>query len=332
MSRLALPGFFYPVARSSGLRDGPLERTIDQHRVALFRDATGRARALDARCPHRGANLADGVVRDGCLACPYHGWRFAGDGRCALVPSHPDQPIPARAAARAHEVVEQQGLLWVRLADASLPPPQAAPPRFPVADDPAYRAFSLEGLYPGPADWWLENFMDISHVPFVHQRTFGARRAEVRPAPVERRPDGLGFEATVQVRYEYGLGARLLHGSLRTYEETVRFHATLPASIYLMNDMGNGKRQAIAFLATPVDAERTWVIMVVWRNYLRWLPGADGIGRRFTRSVLLEDQRIVTRSVAAMPAPERAAMAADGPVQELLRLFRRWRGEQPVHG
>jgi len=28
-----------------------------------------------------------GEVKDGALACPYHGWRYGGDGRCVHIPS-----------------------------------------------------------------------------------------------------------------------------------------------------------------------------------------------------------------------------------------------------
>lgn len=320
----ALPGSFYPVAQSAQLGQRPLLRTIGGQAIALFRDAQGRAQALDACCPHRGANLADGRIVAGTLACPYHGWRFSGAGHCVLVPSHPEQAIPARSAVRAFAVVEQQGVIWVRLsAEAGEPPP----PRFAIADDPRYRRFVIEDRYPGPADWWMENFLDISHVPFVHRGTFSGQQPRVRADAVERHGDERSFSARVRVHYQYGTWARLIHGALRDYGEDVRFHVIIPATIYLENDMGSGRRQALAFYATPEDAHTTRVILTVYRNYLTWLPGADAIGRRFTRRVLAEDQRIVERSIAPLPTRERAAMAADGPVQELARLMRRARAQ-----
>jgi phenylpropionate dioxygenase-like ring-hydroxylating dioxygenase large terminal subunit len=316
--------FFYPVAQSRLLRTKPLLRTLGEVPMALFRDASGQARALHAGCPHRGANLADGEVVGGCLACPYHGWRFSGEGRCVKVPSHPERAIPSRSHAQSYEVVEQQGVIWVRLGNPARPA-VALPPRFAIAEDPAFRAFVIEDSYPGPADWWLENFMDISHVPFVHRRTFGGQRTEVTPGPVERSPELLSFRASVQVRYGYGLLARLLHGAVRSYTEEVFFHVSVPATIHLINEMGHGKRQAIAFLASPEGQGRTRIILTIWRNYLTWLPFADLIGERFTRAVLAEDSGIVERSIAPQPVAERAVMAADGAIQELLRLQTIWR-------
>jgi phenylpropionate dioxygenase-like ring-hydroxylating dioxygenase large terminal subunit len=50
------------------------------------------------RCPHRGAPLSAGTVEDGCLVCPYHGWRFGPDGALTEVPAlGTGRPVPARA-------------------------------------------------------------------------------------------------------------------------------------------------------------------------------------------------------------------------------------------
>ena len=55
--------------------------------LAVFRGEDGKANVIDAYCPHNGANLAvGGVVKDNCLECPFHGWRFQGDGKCVHIP------------------------------------------------------------------------------------------------------------------------------------------------------------------------------------------------------------------------------------------------------
>ena len=55
-----------------------LARTLLDERVVLFRDASGTARALQDRCPHRFAPLSRGRVCDGQIECGYHGLRFGG--------------------------------------------------------------------------------------------------------------------------------------------------------------------------------------------------------------------------------------------------------------
>ena len=54
-------------ARRLGPRE-PVGVNIGEHRVALWRDGAGIARALLARCPHLGAALSGGCISDipGC--------------------------------------------------------------------------------------------------------------------------------------------------------------------------------------------------------------------------------------------------------------------------
>jgi nitrite reductase/ring-hydroxylating ferredoxin subunit len=46
--------------------------------IALFRH-DGRVFALQNSCPHQGAPIHLGFVRDGCVVCPHHGWSFRLD-------------------------------------------------------------------------------------------------------------------------------------------------------------------------------------------------------------------------------------------------------------
>ncbi len=44
--------------------------------IAIF-ESDGQYHALDDFCPHQGASLSAGWIHDGCVACPWHAWRFA---------------------------------------------------------------------------------------------------------------------------------------------------------------------------------------------------------------------------------------------------------------
>ena len=59
----------------------------------LFKDASGQFGLLDRDCPHRGADLSFGrretAAQGGGLRCPFHGWKFAVDGRCLETPAEP---------------------------------------------------------------------------------------------------------------------------------------------------------------------------------------------------------------------------------------------------
>jgi nitrite reductase (NADH) small subunit len=43
---------------------------------ALWLLPSGEVRALDNSCPHIGGPIVDGAIDDGCVLCPWHGWRF----------------------------------------------------------------------------------------------------------------------------------------------------------------------------------------------------------------------------------------------------------------
>ena len=76
--------FWYPVALSEELKDEPIRARILGQNFVAFRDSTGQAHTLSDTCPHRGGSLSAGIIRDDCIQCPYHGWRYDGAG---LLPS-----------------------------------------------------------------------------------------------------------------------------------------------------------------------------------------------------------------------------------------------------
>jgi len=80
--------------------------------LVAFRGDDGNVRVFDAHCPHLGAHLGVGgrVCGDG-IVCPFHGWRFDGDGHVVEVP-HLDRK-PPRVTARAWDVCERNGLIFV---------------------------------------------------------------------------------------------------------------------------------------------------------------------------------------------------------------------------
>ena len=96
--------------RVGRLEDIPLlegrSTNIDGRRIAIFRLLNGLA-AIDAHCPHAAGPLADGIVADSCVTCPLHGRRF--DLATGLALNGPE-------SVEVHEVREQEGEIWVRLA------------------------------------------------------------------------------------------------------------------------------------------------------------------------------------------------------------------------
>ena len=81
--------FWYPVILSEELKDEPVKVRMLGQNFVTFRDSKGAPKTLSDTCVHRGGSLSGGVVRGDCIQCPYHGWRFDGEGEC-IVPAPRD--------------------------------------------------------------------------------------------------------------------------------------------------------------------------------------------------------------------------------------------------
>src|SRR5208337_1884068 len=112
MSRFPFPRYpngWFQVAYGDEIAKGSVQRLqyFGQELVA-FRGDDGALRVLDAYCPHLGAHLAiGGKVIGNTLRCPFHGWRFDGEGQCVEVPYA--KKIPPKGQTRAWPVVERNG-------------------------------------------------------------------------------------------------------------------------------------------------------------------------------------------------------------------------------
>jgi 3-ketosteroid 9alpha-monooxygenase subunit A len=52
-------------------------------KLAVFADSKGDLHVLDGFCRHMGGDLTMGTIKGDQVACPFHDWRWGGDGKCA---------------------------------------------------------------------------------------------------------------------------------------------------------------------------------------------------------------------------------------------------------
>jgi phenylpropionate dioxygenase-like ring-hydroxylating dioxygenase large terminal subunit len=160
---------WYAAAASCRLTDKPLGARVLDAGIALFRGMEGQPFALQDRCAHRGVALHLGEVREGTLACGYHGWRYGGDGVCAHIPSLVEgQPIAKGVGVRAYPCAEADGYVWVWMGrgDPSGPPP---------AIDGFARFNWIQGEVAMACEALavIENNTDWCHPVFAHPHTHG---------------------------------------------------------------------------------------------------------------------------------------------------------------
>lgn len=153
---------WYPTVPSRRVRKGRvLTHPFLGRRLALYRSRTGDLHALDARCPHMGANLGDGEVRDDRLVCPFHHWEFDGGGRCVARPS--GAPPSSGRWTFSYPIRERFGFVWVF---------NGPEPTFPLPSAPG----EGEHLLLRPPGWTLgchhhvivSNGIDLNHWRCVH--------------------------------------------------------------------------------------------------------------------------------------------------------------------
>jgi len=163
-----LPNGWFMVAYSEELAPGkPVALRYFGEDLVAFRGEGGQARVMDAYCPHLGANLArGGKVEGDTIRCPFHGWRFAGDGQCVEIPYA--QRIPPRARLHSWTTLERNGAVYLwRHAEGK--PPSYDVPVIPERTDPEWTA-------PERYRWKIrsrsqemaENAADRAHFRFVH--------------------------------------------------------------------------------------------------------------------------------------------------------------------
>jgi nitrite reductase/ring-hydroxylating ferredoxin subunit/uncharacterized membrane protein len=81
------PADWTRVAAPTEITDTPRRLLAGEAPVMVLRHS-GNVVALDGRCPHRGAPMEQGEVRDGCVTCPWHGSVFRlPDGALVRGPS-----------------------------------------------------------------------------------------------------------------------------------------------------------------------------------------------------------------------------------------------------
>ncbi|OBH29932.1 3-ketosteroid-9-alpha-hydroxylase [Mycobacterium sp. E342] len=138
-------------------------------KLVVFADTEHNLHVLDAYCRHMGGDLSQGVVKGDTVACPFHDWRWGGDGRCKEVPYAKRTPRMARTRSWPTEV--HNGLLFVwHDHEGNRPPPELQIPDIPEAasgewTDWRWRSELIEG---SNCREIVDNIVDMAHFFYIH--------------------------------------------------------------------------------------------------------------------------------------------------------------------
>ena len=206
-------GGWYVIDAVRAIGSGPCRYWVAGRELVAWRGPSGLLVAPNA-CPHLGASLADGHLRDGCLVCPWHGLVLGPDGHRGW------QPLPSH---------DDGVLLWVRLAGgeaASQLPYRCSRPSAGI-DAVIRREARCE-----PEDI-IANRFDPWHGVHFHPHSFGA--------------------LTVLDQSDDAITVRVVYRATRRMGVDVdaRFHCPDPRTIVMTIVDGEGAGSVVETHATP---------------------------------------------------------------------------------
>jgi 3-ketosteroid 9alpha-monooxygenase subunit A len=138
-------------------------------KLVVFADSRGELNVLDAYCRHMGGDLSQGSVKGDAVACPFHDWRWGGNGRCAGIPYA--KRVPPRARTRSWITLEENKQLFVwNDPQGNPPPPEAVIPRIEGAFSSEWSNWTwdsvrIEGSHCREI---IDNVVDMAHFFYVH--------------------------------------------------------------------------------------------------------------------------------------------------------------------
>jgi phenylpropionate dioxygenase-like ring-hydroxylating dioxygenase large terminal subunit len=281
-SRPTLANYWHPIARSEDVVEQPKQFELLNEKICAFRTQHGVSAFKDL-CIHRGTALSLGWVTEGRITCAYHGWQYDAAGACVKIPSLPEgATIPRKARAIAYRAEERYGLVWVAMDE-----PVAPIPEFPHGewDDPSFRGFlSSTYVWRSSAGRSVENFMDVSHFPFVHEGLLGSRDKTV-------------IDETDVVETDYGLyymyeqeEPNELHGGGGGQPTRWEYHLYTPFTIHLTKTVGDEKT-LISLASAPTQPKLTHMYLFIVRNYQ--LDEDDRAFKDFSDTIMEQDRVIV---------------------------------------
>ncbi len=163
--------------------DKPTGRKILGERLAFYRKRDGTPVALRDRCPHRAFPLSQSTIENDEIVCGYHGLHYDAGGRCTFIPSQP--AIPKDLAVRAFPLAEHAPLVWIWMGDPDLAARTPLPSQ-PWMEDRTGWTHAAGYLSMRASYVHLhENLLDLTHLSFLHSKTFGTPDYAAAPADVE---------------------------------------------------------------------------------------------------------------------------------------------------
>jgi 3-ketosteroid 9alpha-monooxygenase subunit A len=138
-------------------------------KLVVWQDSQGGLNVLDGYCRHMGGDLTQGEVKGDEVGCPFHDWRWGGDGKCKAIPYARRVPLRARTQAYETEIVNDQLFIWYD-PEGSEPDREILPFSIPGVDTDEYTPWSwnITEIEGSNCRELIDNVADMAHFYYVH--------------------------------------------------------------------------------------------------------------------------------------------------------------------
>jgi phenylpropionate dioxygenase-like ring-hydroxylating dioxygenase large terminal subunit len=294
---------------------------------AVFRPASGGVRAVQDRCLHRGMALSAGVVCGEHLQCPYHGWKYGGDGAVSFIPAMKGlAPALPSTTLQSLECQELDGYVFARFGE-----PAHSPHRFKHLADGRWTSFRMATRFKAGVDACLENFLDCPHATFVHRHWFRAPTGKRVRCTVTTLSDGAQAEFFDEPRERSAVWWLLSprSGAMRHVDRFIAPHTS-----EVEYEFPNGLHYIITSSCTPVANDETMVHTVIsFRTFAGLGPFVRLVFEPLSRLIIRQDVRMLNAQQANLVRHEgRAFLSTQADVlgRHIWAWRRHARGEGPA--
>lgn len=285
-------------------------------KLVVFADSTGTLHVLDGYCRHMGGDLTMGTIKGDEIACPFHDWRWRGDGRCTTVPyAH---RVPPRARTRSWPTCEENHQLFIwNDPQGAPPPPSAAIPRIDAAFSPEWTSWTWDSIRIDGANCRevIDNVVDMAHFFYIHfafptffknvfEGQVAAQYLQTRPRPDVPTATRQSGDATLRSEAAYYGPSYMID--------------------YLFNDYHGIEVESVLINCHyPISANS---FMLQWGIIVKQLPGltaaqADKAAAKFAAGIGVGFQQDVEIWKHKSRVDNPLLCAEDGPVYQLRRWY-----------
>ncbi|CAN5622087.1 aromatic ring-hydroxylating dioxygenase subunit alpha [soil metagenome] len=327
----ALLNDWHPVGYAGDFEIGKLRPVqLLGHELVVWRSSDGQAHVWEDLCVHRGTRLSLGEIRNDTVICPYHGWRYAASGQCVSTPAAPNEAPLKKARAFPCLAKERYDLVW-----ACLGIPSKDIPVFPEWDDPAFHHVSC-GPWPYKATGYraVENFVDATHLPFVHAGLNGVPDAPDVIGPYDVMEDESGLLTSPVKTYQpFGDPRNIPVHGYYTFRVMRPLTAYFSKRVVIVDEAvreEQGKeddRFCIVLTAQPVDDLNCIVRQTVFINF-KVRPADQQIRDR--QNLVIGQDKAIVESQRPQRIPTDLRFELHHRTDQLGQRYRKWLAAQDV--